>query len=462
MKWEPLPYQVNAAKFLLQRPGAGLFLDPGLRKTSITLAALDARRRQPKGLRALIIAPLRVVQLVWPGELEKWSDTFGALTMDTLHGKDKSRLLKQGAHIQLVNPEGLPWLLAEAARMKKWPWDTLVVDESTKFKNWNGVRAKLLRKHAALFERRWLLTGTPQPRQLEDLFAQVYLMDGGAALGRFITHFRMKYMQRTAHISEHVWNWEPMPGAQDAVAKKIAHLVLRLSEKDYLDIPPLLEDIRWVELPPKARAQYKELERELFLKLEKGVVTAANAGVLTQKLRQAANGIIYTEDGEHETLHSAKLDALLELLEELDGEPLLLAVAFHPEVDAIRTAAKALCGGNIPYIGQGMTGAALKEAETLWNAKKLPLMLAHPSSAAYGLNFQANHHVGWFGMTWNFEEYDQFIRRLRRSGQAKRVVNHRFMARNTIDLAITQANDVKDRNQNALFDSLVSYSRRKR
>jgi SNF2 family DNA or RNA helicase len=448
-KWVPTKYMLRGVKFLLDKPGAGLWLDPGLRKTSIVLAALTALKQEKNLKRALVIAPLRVAQLTWPGELRKWTD-FHHLKFNVLHGGDKDDLLTDRVDVSLINPEGLAWLFAKV-NPEKWPWDVLVVDESTKFKSWKAQRTKLLCRYLDKFDRRWILTGTPAPNGLGDVFAQVYIMDGGKALGPHITKFRNRYMVQGGYLG---YQWLPRPGAWEEVARKIKPIVMRLDAKDWIELPPLVYNTIEVELPDAARQVYKKLERDFFVELEKGDVVAVNAAALSTKLRQATNGSVYMADGAAHVLHDAKLDALDDLVEELQGSPLLVSVSFLSEVAQIR----ARLGATIPYLGGGVSGKVAEHIVHNWNAGKLPVLLVHPASVSHGLNMQENaHHLCWYGLTWNLEEYDQLIRRIWRSGQKQRVIVHHIIARKTVDQAVVAALQDKSRNQSALLARLKEY-----
>ena len=449
-KWVPSRYMLRGVKFLLERPGAGLWLDPGLRKTSICLAAISMLKAEKNFKRALVIAPLRVAQLTWPGELSKWTD-FKHLRFNLLHGPDKAERLTDRADIDLINPEGLAWLFD--AVKGKWPWDVLVVDESTKFKNWSAQRTKLLRTHLHKFDRRWTLTGTPAPNGLGDVFSQAYIMDGGQALGQFITQFRNRYMVQGGYLG---YQWLPRPGAWEEVARKLKPIVMRLNAEDWIELPPLVHNTIEVELPAAARQTYKKLERDFFVELEKGDIVAVNAAALSTKLRQATNGSVYMEGGAAHVLHAAKLEALEDLVEELQGSPLLVSVSFLSEVEQIR----ASLGATVPYLGGGVSTKVAEHIVHNWNEGKLPVLLVHPASVSHGLNMQENaHHLCWYGLTWNLEEYDQLIRRIWRSGQTQRVVVHHIIARGTVDQAVLAALHEKDRNQKALLSKLREYKR---
>ena len=440
VSWPAHEYQLRSATFLLETPGAALFLDPGLGKTSITLAAISALKTARNFKRALVVAPLRPAQLTWPNEVVKWQD-FKDLKLNVLHGPKKALKVLRSQF------DTLAWLFKQFTP-KTWPWDVLVIDESTMFKSWSAQRTKLVKSVAGSFSRRWILTGTPAPQGVVDLFAQIYLLDGGARLGKFIYEFRRRFMVQTGYMG---YEWKPKDGALEEVMNSITDIVMRLDAKDYLKLPPLTYNDIEVELPPSARAAYKELEDVFVTKLNTGTVTAASAGILAQKLRQATNGAIYGEDGKVHVLHHAKEEALEELIEELAGQPLLVAVAYLSEVELLRQR----FGDDVPYLGGGVKKAEADAIIAKWNRGETPLLLAHPTSVSKGLNLQsACSHMCWYGLTWNLEEYIQMINRIYRQGQKNRVVVHTLVARNTYDQIISRALRVKGSTQKALLDGL--------
>jgi SNF2 family DNA or RNA helicase len=446
MKWTPYQFQVDAVRFLLERGGAGLWLDPGLGKTSIVLAALSILK-QEKGLdRALVIAPLTVAHHTWPNERKKWHEDFGNLRMNILHGPEKlARLKNKNIDIDLINPEGLQWLFNTPNLPK---WRVLVIDESTKFKSWGSVRTKILRNNLFRFQRRWTLTGTPAPNGLEDVFSQVFLMDGGAALGRFITHFRNTYMVSGGYMG---YQWFPRPGAWDEVAERLAPLVMRLRAEDWIKLPPLIYNTIEVTLPPEVRVQYDQLEENFLLELGDRNVLAGTAAALQMKLRQATNGVLYA-DGGSVVLHTEKLEALVNLKEELGASPLLVAVSFLTEVDMIRAHFDTK-NGTIPYLGGGVSMKDRANIIDRWNKGQIPLLLCHPAAVSHGLNMQEHaNHICWFGLTWNLEEYEQMIRRIWRQGQTERVICHHIVAEDTMDQPVLRSLSSKDKNQKALLE----------
>jgi SNF2 family DNA or RNA helicase len=458
--WRPHRYMVEAVKFLVERGAAALFLDPGLGKTSIFLAAFKVLRGKRLARQALVICPLRPAYSVWPAEARKWTD-FHDLRVVVLHGPKKDRLFDESASadVLVINPEGLPWLFDRllSERRRAWP-DVLNVDESTMYKHTNTKRFKLIRAHLHRFRRRYVSTGTPAPNGLLDLFGQVYLLDQGAALGRYVTHFREEYFFQASR-----WLWVPKRNARERIQKAIAPLALRLDAEDHLDLPPRVDSIVKVDLPPRAARAYAKLEADLVVNLERGAVVAKNAGVLTSKCRQVANGAVYLdEDGQldlfsvregpraWEEVHAAKLDALEDLLAELSGQPTIVAVEFHHDVDRIRERL-----GDVPAVRGGTTPRAALAIERDWNRGLLSTLLVQPQSGARGLNLQrGGRALIWYSMTWDLELHDQMVRRIWRQGQTKRVFVHYLAARGTVDEDVLAALRAKGKTQKDLLDAL--------
>lgn len=473
-RWAPHDYQKEAVKFLLTHASAGLFLDPGLGKTSITLAALSIMKEQGTLGKVLLIAPLRVCYLVWAKEIRKWAD-FHNLKLVILHGKDKDETLKEEADIYCINFEGLDWLLkprkwtgisgkavplVDLERWKELGFDMLVVDELSKFKNTKSKRFMSFKQIVHMFRTRWGLTGSPASNGLIDLFGQCYILDGGNALGKFISHYRHKYF----HRDHSGFGWDLNYGAESLIYDKISPLVLRMGE-ELIDMPELVQRNIRVDLPDKLVKTYKEMERELITKLESEQIVAKNAAVASSKCRQISNGAVYlTPDvidvfrdvGEKEwvELHDAKIDALEDLVNELQGSPLLVAYEFQHDLERILKR----FGKDTPYIGSGVSMKKAKQIEEDWNRGKLPLLLGHPASMGHGLNLQeVGNHVCWFSPTWDYELYDQFNRRVRRQGnKANRVYVYRIITKNTVDEKVIKALRSKKRGQDALFEALLN------
>lgn len=445
--WTPHSYQQRGIQLLLSQSSGGLFLDPGLGKTSICLATFKILKKLGYARKMLIIAPLRPVYKVWPDEIEKWAD-FGELTYTILHGPQKVANLSVDADIYIINPEGLLWLLGEKRELPAW--DILVVDESTKFKDSTTRRFRLLKPMLPSFARRWILTGTPSPNGLSDLFGQMYILDLGRALGRYITHFRTQYYQRVGYS---LYEWEPRNGAFEEVVEKIRPLILQLSAEDYLQMPELVYRNVNITLPQPAQKLYKEVEEE-FISLMEGdkPLVAANAAVAGIKCRQIANGAVYDENRNVIQVHDEKLDALEGLLAELEGHPVLVLYEFDHDRERITSRL-----GAVPVLGHGMRPERLEECIDSFNAGRLPILLGHPASMGHGLNLQGScHHIIWFGITWNLELYDQAIARVYRQGQkAAHVYIYHIVAKDTLDEKVLRVLETKDRSQQTLLKALA-------
>jgi len=457
MRFVPHEYQMSCLKWLIQRTiidgqvGGAFFLDPGLGKTSTTLLYLLLLKKLGLIKKILIVAPLRVVYSVWPKECQKW-DQFKQLKCSIVHGSPTQRMkaLANDADIYLINPEGVPWLQNYFDK-KPIPFDVLAVDESTKFKAWSSGRTKALRKLAPRFKYRLILTGTPSPNGLEDLFSQIYLLDLGESLGPNVSKFRERYFYRGGFGG---YQWLTTNGSDVAIQKKISHLCMRLSAEDYLDLPDLVFNDVWVDLPSDVLKAYKKLEREMFLELDTSEVIVGNAGAKYLACRQVANGGIYDQDKKPAFVHGAKVDAIADLVDELQGKPALVAFQFRHDLERLRKV-----WPKAPSI-DGSVGA--KQADKTiddWNAGKLPLLLVQPQSLSHGINMQSGpgRDIIWMGLQDSLETYLQLNARIYRQGVTGQVRIHRVLANRTVDLAIRDRIESKDQNQNALLEALSKY-----
>jgi SNF2 family DNA or RNA helicase len=450
----PHEYQKRAIRMLLGQAGAGLFLDPGLGKTSTVLAAFHLLKKKDLVNRMLVVAPIRPMYSVWPYEIQKWAE-FNHLTIELCHGDNRIPALESDADIVVINPENLLWLFDP--QHERWglvsPWfDILCIDESTKFKSYSSKRFKLLQKYLHYFERRWILTGTPMPNTAVDLFSQTYIMDRGAALGRYITHFRKNFMYQPDPYNPYAWELQPY--AFDKIVDRLSPLTLRLKAEDYLEMPPIGFNDVIVDLPPEVMAKYKEIEDEFIAEIEGETIVAQNAAAAGIKCRQIANGAVYNEDGTYVVLHDMKLEALEDLLEELSGKPLLILYEFKHDRERILARFP-----EVSALGEG----AQKDDFLIqaFNKGKLPALLGHPASMGHGLNMQeVCCNVCWFGMTWNFEYYDQANRRVWRQGQQAPVMVHRIVSRGTIDGVVAQALRDKEASQEQLMKAISNASKR--
>jgi SNF2 family DNA or RNA helicase len=443
--WTAHKYQREAVKFGVSRATAAFLLDPGLGKTAIELMVFKILKAKGIAEKMLVVAPLRPCYSVWPEEIKKWEE-FKDLTCVVLHGPEKAARLREDVDIYIINPEGLEWLSKQGVD----PWfDVLVVDESTRFKHANTKRFKLLRPMLPRFKRRYILTGSPAPNGLMDLFGQIYILDLGSTLGRYITHFRLQYFNPTGYGG---YTWVPRRGAEEQIYARLRPLALRMSAEDYLELPELIYNTVTVDLPPPAMKLYKEMETSLIAAVKDGTVIAANAAAATGKCRQIANGGIYHEGGEKWTdIHEAKLDAVEEIVEELQGKPALIAYEYQHDLSRLLQR----FGKDTPHIGGGVGGTRFREIEAAWNAGDIPVLLAQPQSVAHGLNLQGTGAaVIWHSLTWNLEDYEQFIRRVWRQGQKERVIVHHVIAKGTIDELIVKMLNAKDKTQRALLGAL--------
>jgi SNF2 family DNA or RNA helicase len=466
-------YQRNAVKFLLSHGAAALLFDPGMGKTAIVLKALAALKKAQTNERTLVIAPLRVCQLVWPDEPNEWDD-LKHMRVGVLHGPNKQKVLDNRADydILVINPEGLDWLLfgspaekrarqgrIDTRRWKSFGFDTLVIDELTKFKTTKSVRSKMLKQVLPTFIRRWGLTGTPAPNGLLDLFGQMYVLDLGNSLGQYITHYRFKYF---VALDKNGWKWALKPGAEKEIYRAIAPLALRADAEDHLELPTLVPIKHFVELPPEVAKLYETLEDELIAVAQGKDIVASNAAAASTKCRQIANGAVYIDDdlaskvagkkrGVAE-LHDGKLNALKDLIDELNGQQVLVAYEFNHDQARLRKAFP-----DAVFMSDAKTQAKAKQIERDWNDGKIAILFGHPASMGHGLNFQKGNaqHVVWFSMFWDLELYDQFIRRIRRQGnKALRVFVHHIMAKKTIDELVYRVQGSKTKTQASLLNAL--------
>lgn len=433
--WTPKDYQLRAIRLMMQQGSVGLFLDPGLGKTSICLAALSILKEKGLIKRALIIAPLRPMYSTWPSEMGKWAE-FEHLSHTILHGSKKEEAFAADVDIHLINPEGLIWLM-----QKKLDYDVLIVDESTKFKNAQTQKFKVLKPHLPSFSRRWILTGTPTPNGLLDLFGQIYILDLGRSLGRFITHYRRDFFLQSGFGG---YEYTPQPDAFERITQLISPLILQLSAEDYLKMPELLYMTVEVELPAAARKVYKQVEDEFYAEIEGMDLVAGSASAASIKCRQIANGAVYINDGEAVAeIHNEKIKALKSLVEELNGHSILILYEFAHDLERINAAL-----GGVPCLSK-LSGAALTSTIGGFNDGSIRIVLGHPASMGHGLNLQGNcHHVIWFGITWDLELYDQAIARVYRQGQTSdKVYIYHIVAKDTLDEVVVKTLDVKDRTQ---------------
>lgn len=432
MKFTPHDYQRRAIDWVIAHERCLLFLDMGLGKTVSTLTAIQKLKDYAEVEKVLVIAPKKVAESTWSTEAGKWDHLH--LRTSVVMGSVKAResRLDEEADIYVTGRDTVSWLVERLG--KDWPFDMVVIDELTSFKNHRSQRFKSLRKMLPRTDRVVGLTGTPTPNGYKDLWAQVYCIDGGARLGRFVTHYRQKYFDSIVRNNIEIKSWLK-PGAEDEIKGLIADIALTMQREDYLSLPPLVEHDVPVALPDKVATGYLKFERDCVMeacagmKGETGLVTAASAASLSNKLSQYANGAIYTDEHEVREIHDEKLTALEEILESTDS-PVLCFYQYKHDCDRIMQKFSKMK----PELYQGV-----EELER-WNSGKIRLLLAHPASTAFGLNMQhGGHTVVWFSTGWNLELYEQANARLHRQEQQQRVVVHRLIATGTIDERMTSA-----------------------
>ena len=413
--------------------------------------------------------------MVWTkergGEIHKWKNDFGHLEVSLLHGPKKEDRTEDFSDLYVINFEGLAWLITSGNLkwlMKNRGVDTLIIDELSKMKHTKSKRFKLLKPYLPRFAIKWGLTGSPAPNGLIDLFGQIYTVDIGKALGKFITHYRHKYFLPSGYGG---YTWKLREGADKEIQKAIKHVALSTKAEDHLDLPQMITQDIYITLPKKARKQYNELEEQFITYLGEEAVTAANAAVASGKCRQVASGGIYANPEEVINLpttptfkrrvlpiHDEKTKALVELVDELQGSPLLVAYEFKHDLTRIKAAL-----GDVPAINGQTKDSVAVEIVRAWNAGELPVLCGHPAAMAHGLNLQeSGHHICWYSPTWNFEYYDQTNRRIYRQGsKAKRVFVLRLLARDTLDETIAEVLGKKQRSQNSLMKALKKLPRKR-
>lgn len=398
---------------------------------------------------ALVVAPLRVAKTVWPVEATKWED-FEHLNVCDLCEKSQEKrieLLTHAYDIYVINPESLVNLL-DLNPWKYLEFDMLIVDESTKFKDSSTKRFKALRQHLKRFSRRVILTGTPAPNGLADLFGQMYVCDEGASLGRYITHFRQRYMYKAYDG----FTWLMAPGSAARIYEAVKPTLLRMMAVDHLEMPELVNNYIEISLPAPILKKYRELERDFLIQINQETIAVFNAAALGTKLRQVANGFIYDEYHDAKHVHDEKLKSLIELVEEMQGRPLIVCYEFVEDAKIIQAA--------FPY---AVNISENKDSLTVvndFNEGRIPLLIGHPKSMGHGLNLQeACKDICWYGIPWDLELYQQAIARIWRQGQPSPIVMvHHIIARETKDVDVVKALAVKDANQSSLNNALKTIS----
>lgn len=448
MEYKPHNYQQYVTEKMIELPYMGAWLDMGLGKTVCTLTALHEMKYHRFCIhKALVIAPKKVAENTWSAEQAKW-DHLRDLRLSVVLGTAKQRVeaLNRPADVYIINRENVQWLVKYYGNA--WPFDVVILDESTSFKNHQAKRFKALRAVRPKVSRIIELTGTPSPHGLMDLWSQIYLLDGGKRLGRTISVYREIYFVPDKRSRTTIFSYAPREGAADAIYKQLSDICISMKSEDYLELPELIDHDIPVVLDTKAARAYKDLESNMLLQVnDEDIVTATTQATLTNKLLQLCNGAVYDEQGSVAHIHDCKLEVFLEALEQLQGEHVLVYYYFRHDRDRILKALE----------GSGRTVRVYRgaEEERAWNAGDVDILLAQPASCGYGLNLQGGgHHVIWFGLTWSLEEYQQANKRLHRQGQAYPVIVHRLIVKGGMDEDVIHSLEHKDTAQAALIAAL--------
>lgn len=448
--YTPRPYQTMIVQHIYEYERCGIFAGMGLGKTISTYTALDGLFMAGEDHPVLVIAPLRVAKTTWPEEARKWDHLRHISVMPVVGSEAERRsALRYDASVYTTNFENLEWLVNHYG--ERWPFRTVVADELTKLKSFRlkqgGKRAGALAKVAHPKVKRFIgLTGTPAPNGLQDLWGQVWFMDGGARLGRTHEAFKQRWFQRS-HSGHGI---DPLPFAQEQIQEKLRDLCLTIDAADWFDLKePIITDIK-VQLPPRARALYKEMEKKMFMELEGIGIEAFNAAARTIKCLQICNGAAYIDDSQNwKEIHDEKLQALEDIVEEANGMPVLVSYKFKSDLARIQAA--------FPKARQlDSNPNTIKE----WNEGKIQMLLAHPASAGHGLNLQdGSNIIVFFAVDWNLEEHMQIIERLgptrqMQAGHNRNVFIYRIIAEDTVDEMVLERLEGKRDVQQILLDAM--------
>lgn len=442
IKYKPHSYQEYAIRYIETHPISALLIDMGLGKTSITLTAIcNLLFDSFEVCKVLVIAPLRVAKNTWTDEIKKW-EHLSTLTYSLIVGNENERLsaLNEKADIYIINRENVDWLVNKSGY--KFDFDMVVIDELSSFKNHQSKRFKSLMKVRPLVKRIVGLTGTPSSNGLMDLFAEFKILDMGKRLGYFIGQYRNTYFKPDKTNGPIVYSYKPLPNAENAIYEKISDITVSMKANEYLKMPELLTSNYVVELSNSEKNQYDEMKKSLVLEITDGEITASNAASLSNKLCQLSNGAIYDDEQNIVEIHGRKLEALEDIIESMNGKPLLIAYWYRHDLERIKSR---------------FSVREIKTNEDIsdWNDGKIPVALIHPASAGHGLNLQnGGSTLVWFGLTWSLELYQQTNARLYRQGQKNTVVIQHIITKGTIDEQILKALQKKNKTQADLIDAV--------
>lgn len=442
MKYEAHEYQSFATNHILTHPEAAVFLEMGLGKSVITLTAIfDLCLDSFLIRKVLVIAPLRVARDTWPSEIKKW-DHLEGLTYSVAVGSEKERTaaLMRTADVYIINRENVDWLVNKSGI--PFDFDMIVIDELSSFKSWQAKRFKSLIKVRPYVKRIVGLTGTPSSNGLMDLWAEFRVLDFGQRLGRYITHYRNSFFTPDKRNGEVIFSYKPLPGAEEAIYKRISDITISMKSCDYLKLPECVINEVSVRMDEKEYEVYDTFREEMVAQIKDREIDAANAAVLSGKLLQMANGAVYDEEKQTLHIHDRKLDALEDLIEGMNGKPVLVAYWYKHDADRIK---------------ERFDVREIKTSKDIedWNAGKIPVAIIHPASAGHGLNLQSGGStLIWFGLTWSLELYQQTNARLHRQGQTDTVIIHHIISEGTIDEDVMKALKKKEKTQDALISAV--------
>jgi len=437
-------YQTYSINFLLNNSYAGLLLEPGLGKTIITLTAIEElMHNRFEVSRVLVVAPLRVARDTWGSECKKWKH-LRHLKLSLILGTETERIraINKSADIYIINRENLVWLVRRYG--KNFPYDMVVLDELSSFKSASSKRFRAMKSVRPLVKRVVGLTGTPAPNGLLDLWPQVYLLDTGNRLGRYITAYRNEYFVPDKRNGQTIFSYKSKPNAEKQIYEKISDICVSMKSKDYITMPERVDNYIRVTMSDNEKAMYDRLERDALLPFSGGDIDAVNAAVLANKLLQMANGAVYDENKTVRHIHYQKLEALEDLYESANGKPVLIFYTYKHDRDRI-----------IALIGNDTRTLDTSTDIADWNEGKIKAAVVHPASTGHGLNLQAGGNtIIWYGLTWSLELYQQANARLWRQGQKDTVVIHHIITESTIDERILKVLQKKDKSQSALMDAV--------
>ena len=442
MKYKPHSYQEYAIRYIETHPISALLIDMGLGKTSITLTAIrNLLFDSFEVCKVLVIAPLRVAKNTWTDVIKKW-EHLSTLTYSLIIGNENERLsaLNEQTDIYIINRENVDWLVNKSGY--KFDFDMVVIDELSSFKNHQSKRFKSLMKVRPLVKRIVGLTGTPSSNGLMDLFAEFKILDMGKRLGYFIGQYRNTYFKPDKMNGPIVYSYKPLPNAENAIYEKISDITVSMKANEYLKMPELLTSNYVVELSNSEKKQYDKMKKSLVLEITDGEITASNAASLSNKLCQLSNGAIYDDEQNIVEIHDRKLETLEDIIESMNGKPLLIAYWYRHDLERIKSR---------------FSVREIKTSEDIsdWNDGKIPVALIHPASAGHGLNLQnGGSTLVWFGLTWSLELYQQTNARLYRQGQKNAVVIQHIITKGTIDEQILKALQKKNKTQADLIDAV--------